>query len=73
MLKLLGIFTLSLLAVGSAQAMQPLPPWAHSNPPPSPSGPVTAPEIDAAGAVSALTLLAGGIAVIRGRRSKRDK
>jgi len=31
-------------------------------------GPVPAPEIDPASAVSALTLLAGGLAVLRGRR-----
>ena len=31
---------------------------------------VAAPEIDPAGAMSALTLLAGGLAVLRGRRSR---
>ena len=30
-----------------------------------------APEIDPAGALSGLTLLAGGLAVVRGRRSKK--
>ena len=35
------------------------------------SGPVSAPEIDPSAAVSALTLLAGGLAVVRGRRDKR--
>jgi hypothetical protein len=37
-----------------------------------PSGGVhAAPEIDAAGAMAALSLLAGGLAVMRGRRSRR--
>ena len=38
-----------------------------------PSKPHTtaAPEIDPAGALSALTLLAGGLAVLRGRRSRQ--
>ena len=34
------------------------------------SGPVSAPEIDPAGAVSALMLLAGTVAIIRGYRRK---
>jgi hypothetical protein len=33
----------------------------------------TAPEIDPASAVSAFTLLAGGLAVIRGRRSSKKR
>ena len=33
-------------------------------------GPLAAPEIDPASAVGALTLLAGGLAVVRGRRGK---
>jgi hypothetical protein len=35
-----------------------------------PSNPVKAPEIDAASAVAGLTLTIGGLAVLRGRRSK---
>jgi hypothetical protein len=31
---------------------------------------MAAPEIDPAGAMSAFTLLAGGLAVLRGRRSR---
>jgi LPXTG-motif cell wall-anchored protein len=31
----------------------------------------TAPEIDPAGAMAGLTLLVGGLAVLRGRRSKK--
>lgn len=34
-------------------------------------GPAAAPEIDAAGAMAALSLLAGGLAVMRGRRKSR--
>ena len=34
--------------------------------------PVPAPEIDPASAFSALTLLAGGLAAIRGRKSKKS-
>jgi hypothetical protein len=34
-------------------------------------GPVAAPEIDPASAVGALTLLAGGLAVVRGRSRKK--
>lgn len=33
--------------------------------------PVAAPEIDPAGAASALTLLAGGLTVLRGRRARK--
>lgn len=32
---------------------------------------MSAPEIDPAGAMAGLTLLAGGLAVLRGRRSKK--
>jgi hypothetical protein len=35
-----------------------------------PSKPVAAPEIDAASAVAGLTLMIGGLAVLRGRRNK---
>ena len=34
------------------------------------SGPVSAPEIDPASAMAGLTMLAGGLAVLRGRRKK---
>ena len=37
-----------------------------------PTGPAAAPEIDPAGAMSAMTLLAGGLAVLVGRRRVRD-
>jgi hypothetical protein len=35
------------------------------------SGPLAAPEFDPAGAMAALTLLAGGLAVLRGRRAPK--
>ncbi len=35
------------------------------------TGPVAAPELDPAGAMVALTLLAGGLAVARGRRAPK--
>jgi 4-amino-4-deoxy-L-arabinose transferase-like glycosyltransferase len=38
---------------------------------PSGGGTVAAPEIDPAGAMAALSLLVGGLAVMRGRRSSR--
>jgi hypothetical protein len=41
-----------------------------TTPPPKP---VAAPEIDAASAVAGLTLMIGGLAVLRGRRSKIAK
>jgi hypothetical protein len=46
------------------------PPPGHSPGPGGGSGPVAAPEIDPASAVSALTLLMGGLAVVRGRKTK---
>jgi hypothetical protein len=42
----------------------------HSHHHPSPPHSIAAPEIDPAGAMSAFTLLAGGLAVLRGRRSR---
>jgi hypothetical protein len=57
--KILGILVLSLAAVTTAYATAVVPPVA------------AAPEIDPASAVSAFTLLAGGLAVIRGRWAKR--
>jgi LPXTG-motif cell wall-anchored protein len=37
---------------------------------PPKSGPASAPEIDPASAMAGLTMLAGGLAVLRGRRKK---
>ena len=35
------------------------------------TGPVAAPELDPSAAIAALTLLSGGLAVVRGRRSRK--
>lgn len=43
----------------------------HSESSGSRGGTVAAPELDPAAALAALTLLSGGLAVLRGRRSKR--
>jgi hypothetical protein len=42
-------------------------------PPSSNPGPVRAPEIDPASALAGLTMLAGGLAVLRGRRRVTSK
>ena len=82
MSKVLTVLVLSLAATSAANAFETTPPWAHSaanheasnhdagskstagtDPPPA-----AAPEIDPAGAMSAFTLLAGGLAVLRSRR-----
>ena len=42
-------------------------------PPPSNPGAVKAPEIDPASALAGLTMLAGGLAVLRGRRRVTSK
>ncbi|HUN74690.1 MAG TPA: hypothetical protein VMU40_09260 [Steroidobacteraceae bacterium] len=65
MAKLFSILVLSLGVAGVAQALTTLPP--SVTPPTAHS----APEIDPSSALMGLTLLAGGLAVIRGRRSKR--
>ncbi len=41
--------------------------------PPSNPSPLKAPEIDPSSALAGLSLLAGGLAVLRGRRSKNSK
>jgi hypothetical protein len=41
-------------------------------PPPPPPWTVRAPEIDPASALAGLTLLAGGLAVLRGRRGRKS-
>lgn len=56
MLKSVGSLLLSAAFIGIAQAVT--------------LDPVGAPEIDPASAISAVTLLLGGLAVIRGRRSQ---
>jgi hypothetical protein len=44
----------------------------HWGPPPPPPRTVSAPEIDPASALAGLTLLAGGLAVMRGRRGRKS-
>ncbi len=78
MRRIAGILILSFASITAAQALT----FRPDIPVRGPGGgggsgggntPAAAPEIDPASAVSALTLLAGGLAVIRGRRSTRNK
>lgn len=76
MSKRLALLILSLGAVASAQAMSLVPGNHHERdrdpPGASPaSDPAAAPEIDPASAMSAFTLLAGGLVLIRGRRASK--
>jgi hypothetical protein len=64
MYKKLALLILSLGAAGGAQALSLVPPGLHRGNPP-----VAAPEIDPASAMSAFTLLAGALVMIRGRRA----
>ena len=61
---LAAILVISIGNVGLAHAVTPLPPKYRQLP-------AAAPEIDPASAASALTLLAGGLAVFGRRRNKR--
>ena len=65
MLKVILGIILS-LGMGGLLAFQ----YDRSHQPTPPRHAVAAPEIDPASAMSALTLLAGGLAVLRGRRSR---
>jgi len=74
--KLLGAVLLALLGATAANAGSGGPGFFWPPPPPPPfhrfpGSPVAAPEIDPAAAIGALTLLAGGLAIVRGRRSRR--
>ena len=60
----MALLILSLGAAASAQALSPLPIGLRHPP-------VSAPEIDPASAMSAFTLLAGGLVLIRGRRARK--
>jgi len=62
MYKKMALLILSLGAASGAQAYAIVPPAIHRPP-------VAAPEIDPASAMSAFTLLAGGLVLIRGRRA----
>ncbi len=65
--KILGILILSLAAATTANASRGYPAFEFK----PFVAPPAAPEIDPASAVSAFTLLAGGLAIIRGRRANR--
>jgi hypothetical protein len=70
-IKFVGAVILGLGMQGIAFSGTTLPPWLQQ-PPPVSSPPTVhpAPEIDPAGAFAALTLLAGGLAVITRRRAR---
>ena len=72
MYKIAGALVLTLVGMawaGSAVGQIPPPPSPYFRlPPPPPPPHHRAPEIDPAGAMAGLTLLAGGLAVLRGRR-----
>ena len=76
--KLVGVLILSVGAVGAAQASQQVVPIKHSflwfyglNRYEQPKKPLAAPEIDPGSALSGMTLLLGGLAVVRGRRTQK--
>jgi hypothetical protein len=78
MAKLFAILILSVGGVSSVYADAnanflciPALSWLFPCSPSHPSGPTAAPEIDPASATSALALLAGGLAVLRGRSLKK--
>ena len=68
MRKLAATLALTLGTAAAAYADGPLP---STVPPPDYWRVHRAPEIDPAGAIAGLTLLAGGLAVLRGRRAKK--
>jgi hypothetical protein len=69
MTKLIAVLALSLAGATAAQAMAHPPGiWWTKHQNNGGHGPTAAPEIDPASAMAGLTLLIGGLAVIRGRR-----
>jgi len=67
-MKVLATVLLTFGLAGTASALTIL----HPHSPGDHSGsPATAPEIDPTSALGAITLLVGGLAVIRGRKSKK--
>lgn len=62
MLRLIGVTAMFLGAAGVAGAVAVVGPT---------TVPLSAPEIDPASALSGLTLLLGGLAVVRGRRARK--
>ncbi|HTB65968.1 MAG TPA: hypothetical protein VK727_07040 [Steroidobacteraceae bacterium] len=88
MSKVLSVLVLSLAATSAAHAFETAPPWVQhavanhealktdhdgSKSTAATDPPAAAPEIDPAGAMSAFTLLAGGLAVLRSRRSVQKR
>lgn len=72
MSRILSAIVMAICITGTAHALTTIPPDHRHLPGPGPGPSATpAPEIDPAGAFAALTLLAGGIAVVRGRRAKK--
>jgi hypothetical protein len=65
--KAIGILALSLCLGTAAHASSPAPRVINNSSPPA----TAAPEIDPASALGGLTLLLGGLAVVRGRRIKK--
>jgi len=65
MCKLIAVLVLSVAGATAAQAMT-CPPgsWWNAH------DPISAPEIDPSSAIAGLTVLLGGLAVIRGRRKR---
>jgi len=63
--RIAALVIVSIGAVGIARAVTPLPDKY------APRGPVSAPEIDPAGAGAAFTLLSGTLVLIGGRRKKK--
>jgi hypothetical protein len=73
MSRKLALLILSLGAAATAQAHDGRPGERNSPPRSHDTPTVSAPEIDPASAMSAFTLLAGGLVMIRGRRASKTK
>jgi hypothetical protein len=75
MMKSIGCAILLLTMAGAAAAKDKCDKilWFRVCDPTPPHRPIKAPEIDPASAMAALTLMAGGLAVLRGRRTKNSK
>lgn len=69
--KAIGALALSVGMVGAAFGAVPVAHVGFAVAPHLAAGVTSAPEIDPAGALSGLTLLLGGLAVVRGRRVKK--
>jgi len=71
MIKGAAILVLTFGMAGASAGPLPPPPPSWRPPPPPPPVVHRAPEIDPSSAVAGLTLLAGGLAVLRGRRKEK--